>query len=104
MTTLVKFSIAQVHDRSETIRVRARRDALVQSIAAGLGGYMGLDRDQVSKVERAAELIAVAEHSRRAIAAGSPTDFDHRDLERLEAFSRKAVAELGLPGHEVPAA
>jgi hypothetical protein len=106
MTTLVKFAIAQIHDRAATIRVRARRDALLQSLAVGLGStYADLDRERRSKVDRAAELIAVAECSRRAVAAGTPTEADHRSLERLEAFSRKAVAELGLPGHgEVTAA
>ena len=103
--SLVKFILAQIHDGSDAARARARRDALIQSIAGGLGGYEGLDRDRLSKVERAAELIAVVEYSRRAIAAGAPTEGDHRNLERLEAFSRKAVAELGLLGHgEVPAA
>lgn len=102
--SLVKFMLAQIHDGSDAARARARRDALIQSIAGGLGGYADLGRDQLCKVERAAELIAVAEYSRRAVAAGAPTEKERRDLDRLEGFSRKAVAELGLPGHEVPAA
>ncbi len=95
--SIVKFSAALIHDTTEIPRVRARRNELRISLPAEFGSaFADLDLGSRANIERAAELIAVVEYSRRAIAAGAPAASDLRDLARLEKLSREILTRVGL--------
>lgn len=95
--SIVKFSAASIHDATEIPRVRARRNDLRMSLPAEFGrAFADLDPGSRANIERAAEMVAVVEYSRRAIAAGAPAASDLRDLARLEKLSREILMRIGL--------
>jgi hypothetical protein len=98
--SLVAFNLRGIHDVAERATTVRRKSWLIASLGSALGGYANLGSDAKALVERAAEMIALAECARRRLRISGATTSDLRSLERLEGLSRSATRRLDLPGRE----
>jgi hypothetical protein len=94
---LVKFTIKEVHNRDDRIRIERRRRRLVTQYSVALGGIHTLDQQRRVDVEKAAELVSLLELAWVFSGGDDETPEDASAFVRLGKIAAEAVTKLGLP-------